>query len=91
MTDKLKERLNQEHKDALIAGDCSLYVDYETWLEDRVEELEKIYNEYGTLKKATERLSAKDAIAIWRVTHPSLGDALKAYADILEDKDETRP
>ena len=44
------------------------------------------YSEIETRINATERLSAEYAMNIWRVTHPSIGDSLKAYADILEGK-----
>ena len=48
-------------------------------------------NEYGTLKKATEVLSAEAARRISNRKLPvSEHEELQAYADTLEGKDETR-
>ena len=66
------------------------------WLKTiSAEEIERRLNEYETLKKATERLSAEDArFAAGRISsHPEVWDddegtiaAQLAYADILEGK-----
>ena len=48
-----------------------------------------ILNEYETLKKATERLSAEDALNIANgyALNQDHYNAMKAYADTLEGKD----
>ena len=72
-------------------GECFAYCGCGEEL--RCQEIQTRLNEYETLKKATERLSALQAkelivfaLGSTRISQPEHADALKAYADILEGK-----
>ena len=55
-----------------------------------ITDAEEILNEYPTLKAATERLSAEDALgaaaALYLVRNDLFDESLRSYAEILEGK-----